>query len=88
MSPSNARKLIEYLPAVLQEDKLLQDLLAPYEQIFIASGDSAGPKSLEAIIAGLSDYFDPNRAPSEFLPWLPSCPRTTRRPFCGIGLGA
>jgi len=70
-----AEHLIQYLPAIYQaadEHSLLAHLLAALENILLAgSADSPeGALGLEEIVDDLSRYFDPIRAPAEFLPWL------------------
>lgn len=69
-SKEPARRLIDYLPSILQEDKFLADYLLAFEKILIAPKGSAEPASLEAAIADVARHFDPMTAPEEFLPWL------------------
>ena len=65
-----ARRLIDYLPPILQEDKFLTDYLSAFEKILIAPKQDKEPESLEASIATIASYFDPMTTPKEFLPWL------------------
>src|SRR5690348_13573598 len=67
--PKPSGELIKYLPSVFHEDPFLADYLSAFEQILVGSGDPH-LRSLEAIIAGISSYFNPKEAPEEFLPWL------------------
>src|ERR1051325_2095989 len=67
--PKSPGELLKYLPAVLHEDRFLADYLSAFEQTL--TGPSAPPlRSLEATIAGIARYFNPQEAPEEFLPWL------------------
>jgi len=68
-------QMIRYLPAIFQEakpDSLLVNALLAFEKILLGRDDDApaGVRGLEQIIADLSSYFDPRRAPRDFLPWL------------------
>jgi phage tail-like protein len=68
-------QIIHYLPLIFQEakpDSLLANLLAAFEKLLLGRDDDApaGVRGLEQIIADLACYFDPRRAPQEFLPWL------------------
>lgn len=64
-------RLMEYLPGLYQEDPTLGRFLLAFEQVLLGreDNDQAG-SGLEEVIAGISDLFDPNKAPKEFLPWL------------------
>ncbi|MFL6278329.1 MAG: phage tail protein [Blastocatellia bacterium] len=67
--PKSPGELLKYLPAVFHEDLFLADYLSAFEQILIGASDPP-LRSLEATIAGISSYFNPQEAPEEFLPWL------------------
>ncbi|HKQ06541.1 MAG TPA: phage tail protein [Blastocatellia bacterium] len=67
--PQPSGELLKYLPAVFHADDLLADYLSAFEQILIGASDPP-LRSLEATIAGISNYFNPKEAPEEFLPWL------------------
>jgi phage tail-like protein len=62
--------LLSYLPAVFHgprdEDHLLGDFLAPFEEILF------GQEGLHSTIASLAHRLDALTAPNEFLPWLAS----------------
>jgi phage tail-like protein len=71
--------LLQYLPAIYQEDPFLGQFLLAFEKILLDGSDEISfpevgvdfpPRGLEETIADLSAYFDPRRAPDEFLPWL------------------
>lgn len=69
--------LMEYLPGIYREDPTLGRFLLAFEEILLAHRDThADPtnqkelQGLEEIIAGISNLFDPNKVPEEFLPWL------------------
>lgn len=62
-------ELMKYLPAIFHEDRFLDQYLSAFEKILIETGDPHF-LSLEAIIAGMARYFDPKKAPDQFLPWL------------------
>lgn len=69
-SRESARRLIDYLPSILQEDKFLTEYLSAFEKALIAPKADKEPASVEAIISGIARYLDPMTAPEEFLPWL------------------
>ena len=62
--------LLSYLPAVFhgprEEDQLLGDFLAPFEEILF------GEEGLHPTIASLAGRLDALTAPNEFFPWLAS----------------
>ncbi len=64
--------LLDYLPAVYQEDGFLGQFLLAFEKLLLGLGEEAKVSSegLEAKIAGIATLFDPFAAPEEFLPWL------------------
>ena len=64
--------LLDYLPAVYQEDAFLGQFLLAFEKLLLGPGDEAKVSSegLEAKIAGIATLFDPFVTPEEFLPWL------------------
>lgn len=76
-SPSS---LLNYLPAIFQEDPFLGQFLLAFEKILLGrngdgvpfpeAGGGSPAQGLEEIIAGLPAYFDPMQTPEEFLPWL------------------
>ena len=72
---------ITYLPAVLQEDQILQQFLLGFEQVLsgfetepqaaaIVTPETTSPPGLESILDNIHLYFNPQETPSEFLPWL------------------
>ena len=69
-SKEPARRLMDYLPSILQEDEFLAGYLSAFERILIAPKTSDKPASLEAVIADVARQFDPMTADEEFLPWL------------------
>jgi P2-related tail formation protein len=71
--------LLQYLPAVYQEDPFLGRFLLAFEKILLGRPDSPAadppdpdlnPLGLEQIIDGLARLYDPQTTPDEFLPWL------------------
>jgi phage tail-like protein len=65
--------LLEYLPAIYEDDPFVGQFLTAFERVLIGEdGPSPGDKSLEAIIANIAVLFDPQQTPDEFLPWLAS----------------
>lgn len=71
--------LLQYLPAIYQEDPFLGRFLLAFEKILLGREDSPAaaesdpdlnPRGLEQIIDGLSRLYDPMTTPDEFLPWL------------------
>jgi phage tail-like protein len=77
-----AKKLLDYLPAIYQEDETLGDFLIAFEKILLGNQDSThdlpganepiAHPGLEKQIAGIKDLFNPDKAPDDFLPWLAS----------------
>ncbi len=79
--PGQASSLLDYLPAIFQEDSapsqpnFLGRFLLAFEHILLGfekkSEENEEPGfGLENQISQLDRYFDPERTPSEFLPWL------------------
>jgi phage tail-like protein len=64
------RRMMDYLPSILQEDKFLTDYLSAFEKILIGPKTSGEVESIESVIAGVARQFDPMKADEEFLPWL------------------
>ncbi len=73
---------VDYLPAILQADPFVGQLLRAFERVMSGlsprdNGDEF-PKGLEEYIDRIHTYFNPGKepgsdtAPSEFLPWLAS----------------
>jgi phage tail-like protein len=75
----------EYLPAILQTDNFLGEFLLAFERILsglphdrdpglprVIESDDPHPPGLEEVIEQVYNYFDPQRTPEEFLPWLAS----------------
>ncbi|HEV2705514.1 MAG TPA: phage tail protein [Pyrinomonadaceae bacterium] len=71
--------LLQYLPAIYQEDPFIGQFLSAFEKILLGREDSPvpnspdpdlNPKGLEQIIDGLAQLYDPLMTPEEFLPWL------------------
>lgn len=71
-SADQANKLLAYLPAIYQEDKLLGQLLLAFEKILIGPLGDAGVryKGLEETIDALALFFDPAETRADFLDWL------------------
>jgi phage tail-like protein len=69
MTDSPAKpKLLDYLPAIYQEDLFLKQFLQPFEDILFGSVAEQG---IEEKIAQIPNLFDPNQTPTEeFLSWL------------------
>ncbi|MGG6297741.1 phage tail protein [Leptolyngbya sp. AN02str] len=75
---------VDYLPAVLQTDPVIDQFLFAFRQVLsgsripsadegnpgIISAATSDPPSLERIISLIHTYFDPGKTPEEFLPWL------------------
>ncbi|MBU1231867.1 MAG: hypothetical protein KKD01_14345 [Proteobacteria bacterium] len=64
--------LLEYLPAIYQEDPFVGQFLSAFEKIILGREDDVAfpHKGVEATIDGLAAFFDPKETPEEFLPWL------------------
>jgi len=73
---------VDYLPAILQSDSFVRQLLLAFEGVIsgLSPRDDADefPKGLEEYIDSIHTYFNPGikkdsgAAPSDFLPWLAS----------------
>jgi phage tail-like protein len=64
--------LLEYLPAIYQEEPFVGQFLSAAEKILFGRSDGVTfpVKGLEEIISGLAGLFDPIQTPREFLSWL------------------
>ena len=71
----------QYLPALLQEDVFVGQFLLAFEKILsgldetpskeqIITAKTQNPPGLEEIIDNIHLYFNPEKTPEEFLPWL------------------
>ncbi|MEY2831073.1 MAG: hypothetical protein RLZZ574_331, partial [Cyanobacteriota bacterium] len=67
----------QYLPAILQEDVFIGKFLLAFEKILSGLNETKENTSrtekilgLEEIINDIHRYFDPQKTPKEFLPWL------------------
>ncbi len=67
-----APKLLDYLPAIYQEDPFLNQFLLAFEEILLGrSSDLNFPATgIEQTIAQLPKLFDPDQTPEAFLSWL------------------
>lgn len=65
-------RLLEYLPAIYQEDPFIGQFLSAFEKILLGREDDVifHNKGVEKTIDGLAVLFDPKETPEEFLPWL------------------
>ena len=65
-------KLLDYLPAIYQEDYFLRQFLQAFDDILL--GGDSDPQGLEQTIAQVSQLFDPQTTPAppetDFLSWL------------------
>ncbi|NEP54244.1 MAG: phage tail protein, partial [Moorea sp. SIO3C2] len=64
--------LLEYLPEIYQSKPFLGQFLLAFEKIILGHEDGVNysHQGLEATIADIHTYFDPQQTPTEFLPWL------------------
>ncbi len=80
LSPS---QLLDDLPVIYQDDPFMGQFLLAFEKILLGIEDDVAystgndwvefpEKGLEESIAELPTYFDPEKVPTEFLPWLAS----------------
>ncbi len=79
--PSN---LLDYLPAIYQNDPFIGQFLLAFEKILLGNENNSVPlpelqnqhqfpnQGIEETIAGLANYFDPLKTPDNFLEWLAS----------------
>ena len=78
-------ELLQYLPAIYQEEPFLGTFLAAFEKVLLGRNDGVpfpppssgrdygmvlGEAGLEQIVASMASLFDAHQAPEEFLPWL------------------
>jgi phage tail-like protein len=61
-------KLLDYLPAIYQEDPFLRQFLRAFDDILL--GSDRYPQGLEQTIAQIPQLFDPQATPPEFVSWL------------------
>jgi phage tail-like protein len=79
-NPSQASSsLLQYLPAIYQQDPFLGQFLLAFEKILLGRQDDIPfpdldvnfpVQGLEETIAKLATYFNPRQTPDDFLPWL------------------
>jgi phage tail-like protein len=69
MSDRAASSYLQHLPAIFHDDPFVGRFLLAFETL-LSGPDVAGQPGLETLIGRLADYFDPQTAPEEFLPWL------------------
>lgn len=68
----------QYLPAIIQKDAFVGQLLVAFEKILSGINETSEPEKivtspgLEEIIDNIHIYFNPQKTPEEFLPWLAS----------------
>ncbi len=69
---SGTSRLLQYLPAIYEEDPFLGQFLLAFEKVLLGVDDGVDfpYKGLEQTITGLATLFDPYQTPEEFLPWL------------------
>ncbi|MBD2341675.1 hypothetical protein H6G64_32570 [Calothrix sp. FACHB-156] len=79
---STVSDYLQYLPATLQSDLFLGQFLRAFEQVLtgkytdsekspgILRQDIVEPLGLEVVLNAIHTYFDPEKTPDEFLPWL------------------
>ena len=88
MADNRPSSLMDYLPAIYQDDPWVGQFLIAFERLLIGDaetdltderGDPYKQKSLEGIIAGIATLFDPRQTPDDFLPWLASWTAFTLR---------
>ena len=65
-------RLLEYLPAIFQENPFIGQFLLAFEKILLGREDDVDfpNKGLEKTIDELASLFDPGKTPEEFLSWL------------------
>ncbi|MCU0541072.1 MAG: phage tail protein [Oscillatoriaceae cyanobacterium Prado104] len=80
----NSSDYLKYLPAILQDDEVIDRFLLAFEKILtgedfpsqtnpgILDSSISDPPGLEAVIGSIHTYFNPDLTPEEFLPWLAS----------------
>jgi phage tail-like protein len=64
--------LIDYLPAIYQENVLLQDFLSAFQDILLTQSENpeSSSKALETTIDRIDSLFLPGQTPKAFLTWL------------------
>ncbi|WP_424097817.1 phage tail protein [Moorena producens] len=73
-SARSRSNILEYLPEIYQSKPFLGQFLLAFEKILLDREDGVNysHQGLEAKIAHIHTYFDPQQTPEEFLPWLAS----------------
>ncbi|HLP87136.1 MAG TPA: phage tail protein [Nostocaceae cyanobacterium] len=81
MNKKESSSYQQYLPAILQQDIFISQFLLAFEKILsglnetanqekIITANTQNPPGLEEIIDHVYLYFNPEKTPEEFLPWL------------------
>lgn len=85
MGTGDVSSYVDSLPAIFQEDAFVGRFLLAFERILsgLKAPDAANlpaiPPGIEQIIAQIDSFFDPNRTPPDFLPWLAGWVATSLR---------
>jgi phage tail-like protein len=66
--PQQPSSYLDYLPAIFRQDPFLGRFLLAFETML--SGTGPDRPGLQTTIDGIADYFDPEKADPDFLPWL------------------
>jgi|HubBroStandDraft_6_1064221.scaffolds.fasta_scaffold510995_2 phage tail-like protein len=75
MADPRPSSLLQYLPAIYQQEPFLGCFLLAFELLLLGCDDAIplkGVRGLEQSVAGIATYFDPYHTPADFLPWLAS----------------
>lgn len=78
-------RYLEHLPAIFQEDPLTGQFLLAFERILTGLPDADAPdlppvpSGIEQIVDRIEEFFDPEQAPPDFLPWLAGWVATSLR---------
>ncbi len=78
--------LLEYLPAIYQEDQFISQFLLAFEKLLLINDEKDRLcEGLEEKIDRLSDYYNPEKTPEEFLSWLSDWTAFTMRSDLNVG---
>jgi phage tail-like protein len=67
---TGAGAMLDYLPEIYADDAFLGRYLSAFESVLLRDASGGAALGLEEKIESVADYFDPLKAPSEFLGWL------------------
>lgn len=73
MADVKSDRLLDLLPGIYRESPYLAEFLRPFEAVLLESwvdGDGRIQEGFSRLLDRVDSFFDPDRTPPDFLPWL------------------